>query len=203
MAYGADERRVVVSLKAVDGAYPLYGSVLLDPPGPLADALADGGAVVEAALLPRLGLAVGDPIRVGEAEFVIRGVLLREPDRVGGFISIGPRVMIHADRLAATETILPGSVVRYSYGFALPAGADAGAALVQMRDANPDARWRVRGTRDVQPQVTRFTDRLSSYLTHTLSPERPTEPKFPDASTGTGLEVAVRFGEMEGPRNPI
>jgi putative ABC transport system permease protein len=55
---------------------------------------------------------VGDPIRIGEADFVIRGVLLREPDRVGGFISLGPRAMIQADRLAATQTILPGSIVR-------------------------------------------------------------------------------------------
>ena len=33
-----------------------------------------------------------------------------------------------------------------------------------LRRGHPDARWRARGTRDVQPQVTRFTDRLASYL---------------------------------------
>ena len=30
---------------------------------------------------------------------------------------------------------------------------------------DPDAHWRARGTRDVQPRITRFTDRLASYLT--------------------------------------
>ena len=44
---------------AVDAAYPLYGRVELDPPQPLAGALAerDGlpGAVVSATLLTRLG----------------------------------------------------------------------------------------------------------------------------------------------------
>jgi putative ABC transport system permease protein len=165
MAYGADGRRVVVALKAVDDAYPLYGEALLDPPGDLHAALADGGAVVERGLLARLGLEVGDPIRIGEADFVVRGVLEREPDRIGGFVSIGPRVMIDADRLAATQTILPGSLVRYSYGFALPPGADAEAVVAQLRADNPDVQWRVRSTRDVQPQVTRFTDRLASYLT--------------------------------------
>jgi putative ABC transport system permease protein len=165
MAYGADGRRVVVALKAVDDAYPLYGEALLDPPGDLQAALADGGAVVERGLLPRLGLEVGDPIRIGEAELTIRGVLEREPDRIGGYVSIGPRAMIHQDRLASTETILPGSLVRYSYNFALPPGSNAEAVLVQLRQDNPESQWRARGTRDVQPRVTRFTDRLASYLT--------------------------------------
>ena len=165
MAHGAEGRRVVVALKAVGDAYPLYGEAVLDPPGDLQAALADGGAVVERGLLPRLGLEVGDPIRIGEAEFVIRGVLEREPDRLGGYVSIGPRAMIHADRLASTETILPGSLVRYSYAFALPPGANAEAVLAQLRAENPEAQWRARGTRDVQPRVTRFTDRLASYLT--------------------------------------
>ena len=35
MAHGAEGRRVVVALKAVDDAYPLYGAALLDPPGDL------------------------------------------------------------------------------------------------------------------------------------------------------------------------
>lgn len=165
MAYGAEGRRVVVALKAVDDAYPLYGEALLDPPGDLQAALADGGTVVERGLLARLGLEVGDPIRIGEADFVIRGVLEREPDRIGGYVSIGPRAMIHTGRLASTETILPGSLVRYSYNFALPAGTNAEAVLAQLRTDDPEAQWRARGTRDVQPRITRFTDRLASYLT--------------------------------------
>ena len=165
MAYGADDRRVVVALKAVDDAYPLYGSVLLDPPQDIGAALADGGTVVERGLLPRLGVEVGDTLRIGEAEFELRGVIDREPDRIGGYVSIGPRAMIHADELARTATILPGSLVRYSHGFALPAEADPIAALTRLRVENPDVQWRARGTRDVQPQVTRFTDRLASYLT--------------------------------------
>ena len=37
--------------------------------------------------------------------------------------------------------------------------------LAQLRADNPEAQWRARGTRDVQPRITRFTDRLASYLT--------------------------------------
>ena len=45
------------------------------------------------------------------------------------------------------------------------AGVDAEAVLARLRAENPEARWRARGTRDVQPRITRFTDRLASYLT--------------------------------------
>ncbi len=162
----AGGRRVVVALKAVDAAYPLYGTAVLDPARlSLDQALAEGGIVVERSLLARLGLELGDQLRIGKADFVVRAVLEREPDRIGGYVSIGPRAMISLDRLAQTATILPGALVRYSYRLALPAGLDAHALLARLRAAHPDARWQVQGTRDVQPQITRFTDRLATYLT--------------------------------------
>jgi putative ABC transport system permease protein len=166
MAESADGRRVVVSLKAVGDAYPLYGAVRLDPATlSLDEALAGQGAVVERSLLARLGLKVGDPLGIGKAGFVIRAVLEREPDRIGGYIAIGPRVMIGLHQLPATGTILPGSLAQYGYALALPNGIDANAFLARIRAEHPDARWRARGTRDVQPQITRFTDRLATYLT--------------------------------------
>ena len=165
MTYGAEGRHVVVGLKAVDDAYPLYGAVGLAPPIDFASALADGGAVVEPGLLPRLGLELGDPIRIGEATFTIRATIEREPDRIGSFISIGPRVIIDSADLERTGVILPGSLARYEYRFALPPGTDVEGALAAIRAADTDARWRARGLRDVQPRITRFTDRLASYLT--------------------------------------
>jgi putative ABC transport system permease protein len=165
MAFGGQGRRVVVSLKAVDDAYPLYGEVSLDPALELEEALADGGAVVEPGLLTRLGVKLGEQIRIGEATFTVRATIAREPDRLGGFVSIGPRAMIRMADLERTGVIQPGSLARYDYRFALPSGTNAAALIAGLRRDHPDAHWRARGTRDVQPQVTRFTDRLASYLT--------------------------------------
>ena len=165
MAFGPEGRRVVVSLKAVDGAYPLYGAVGLEPSLDLARALADGGAVVDPGVLTRLGVGIGEQIRIGEATFTVRATIVREPDQLVGFETIGPRVMIAMADLARTQVILPGALARYDYRFALPAGSDAAALVAELRRSYPDAHWRARSTRDVQPQVTRFTDRLASYLT--------------------------------------
>ncbi len=72
--------RSLIQLKAVDGSYPLYGDVTLDPPQSLADALAlrggHWGAVAEAGLFQKLGLKPGDLIRIGEGEFQLRAILV-------------------------------------------------------------------------------------------------------------------------------
>jgi putative ABC transport system permease protein len=73
--------------------------------------------------------------------------------------------MIGLDQLANTGIMQPGSLADYGYALALPRGIDANALLARIRAEHPDARWRARGTRDVQPQITRFTDRLATYLT--------------------------------------
>ncbi|MGH1481949.1 MAG: ABC transporter permease [Geminicoccales bacterium] len=166
MAEGSGDRKVVVGLKAVDQAYPLIGSIQLDPAEmTMAEALADQGAAVERGLLGRLRIDIGDELRIGEAAFTVRAVVDREPDRVGSFISIGPRVFIHLDDLDKTEVIQPGSLARYGYRFAMPDGVDALTLLTDIKQKNPEAGWQISGVRDIQPQVTRVVDRLASYLT--------------------------------------
>ena len=166
MAHGQGDRRVVVGLKVVDDAYPLYGNLTLDPPDlHLADALSERGAVVERGLLTRLGVDLGDEIRIGDADFTVRAVVEREPDRIGGFVSIGPRVFIHQRDLEASAIIQPGSLARFDYRYALPSGVDAEAWVAGLKAAHAEAGFQVNGVRDIQPRVTRVVDRLASFLT--------------------------------------
>ena len=87
-----DEATTLVELKAVDGAYPLYGRIELEGGGDLQAALArqDGvwGAVADPEVAARLGLSAGDRIAVGDAVLQLRGTIAREPDKAGsGFAS--------------------------------------------------------------------------------------------------------------------
>ena len=167
LASGPSGRSVSVNLKAADGAYPLVGQVLLDPPMPLADALRDRGAVVERALLARLGVAVGDELRIGETTVRVAAVLVREPDRVGGLFGLGPRVLVLNDTLDAAQVLLPGALARYEYKLALPDDMDAGAFAAALQREWPDAGWRARsGTFAIstnQPLPTRFSPTLTLY----------------------------------------
>jgi putative ABC transport system permease protein len=165
LVQSANGRRLAVALKAVDGEWPLFGAPLLDPPLPISSALADNGAVVERVLLTRLGLRLGDRVRVGNAEVTIRAVLVAEPDRLGGFISFGPRMLVGASTLASTAILAPGALAEFSWRAALPAGSDAATVAADLEREHPDVRWRARAVNDVQPRVARFTDRLATYLT--------------------------------------
>ena len=162
-------KRTLVELKAVDNAYPLVGEIELDGGGDLGAALVqkDGvwGAVVERGLLTKLKIKPGDRIRVGDASFVLRGVIGREPDRVASVLSFGPRMMVAAAALKSTGLILPGSQIRYRYRVGLRPELDAKAWIAGINENFPSAGWRVRSTEEVAPGLRRFIDRMTLFLT--------------------------------------
>jgi len=70
---------VLTELKAVDGAYPLYGTLTLDG-GAAPTRLADDSVLIAPALAERMGVRTGDRLRFGEGEFRIAGLIGDEPD---------------------------------------------------------------------------------------------------------------------------
>lgn len=165
MARADTDKRSLVELKGVDGLYPLFGGLQLSVDRPLPDLLADRGAVADPSLLRRLGIAVGDTVRVGEVDYQIRGEVVREPDRGANAFVLGPRLMVAKDTLPDTGLIQEGSLIRYFYKLKLPDGVDLRAYLRDLRQANPDVYWRVRDVRNGAPGLKRFIDRMRLFLT--------------------------------------
>jgi putative ABC transport system permease protein len=172
MARTADGHATLVETKAVDGAYPLYGTVATEPAGSLADLLAkrDGvyGAVAGPDLLARLEVAPGARLRVGDADIELRAVLKSEPDQLAGGIPFGPRLIIGTDALRATGLLQPGSVVRWHYRVRLTGNA-SDAAVKAVADAAhaqlPDAGWEIRTRANASPELGRNIERFTQYLT--------------------------------------
>ncbi len=170
----------IVEMKAVEPGYPFYGNLQFEPVHPLMELLSSSlclaprashpapepcyGAIVQQSLLIRLGLAVGDRFKVGEATFIITGVLRKEPDRVAGPFNLGPRVMISREGLAAAELIKPGSRVRERYLVKLPLTMPAQPLLYELRGRLAGESARVTSYRDAQPQLKQFLDQLTRYL---------------------------------------
>jgi putative ABC transport system permease protein len=172
MARTSDGRVTLVEIKAVDGPYPLYGTVATDPDGDLPSLLAarDGvyGAVAGPDLLARLDVAPGSKLQVGEASVEIRAVLKAEPDKLAGGIPFGPRLLIGTDALRATGLLQPGSVVRWHYRMRLPGDASdraVEAVTAQARAELPDAGWEVRTRANASPELGRNIERFTEYLT--------------------------------------
>jgi len=173
MARTAAGESALVEIKSVDAAYPMFGTVTLDPDGNLADALAERngayGAAVEPTLLARLNLERGARITVGGATIELRAVLKNEPDKLAGGIGFGPRLLISEAALRATGLVQPGSLVRWHYRLRLP-GADADdraaqAVIAAAEKQVPDAGWETRSRANASPQLGRNIERFTQYLT--------------------------------------
>ncbi|QUJ76631.1 FtsX-like permease family protein [Sulfitobacter albidus] len=167
MAVAGDDR-ALTQVKAVDDLYPLVGSVALSPEMSLDAALAvqDGtpGAVMERALIDRLGLAVGDTFRLGEQAFRLSAEITREPDSAAAGFALGPRTLVRRGALDASGLLAPGTLFNSKYRLDLPDGADLPAleADAKARFANSGIRWR--DARNGAPGVAQFVDRLSAFL---------------------------------------
>jgi len=170
---GGVDATQLVELKAVESGYPLYGVVRVEPDRPLMELLHPAperchdlchGAVVQEALLIRLGLGLGDTIKIGQATFRIAGVIHTEPDRMANMFSLGPRVVISREGLAAADLIKPGSRMRERHLLKLPASMALSPLIHELRGRLTAESARVSSYRDAQPQLKQFLDQLARYL---------------------------------------
>ncbi|MEH6629291.1 MAG: FtsX-like permease family protein [Halopseudomonas aestusnigri] len=162
-------KRTLIELRAVDQVYPLYGDVIIKPEIPLHQALAKAdqgwGTVIAPNLMRKLALEVGDQIIIGNAKYVIRGALIKEPDLSTRAFSYGPTVMVSGESLEGTGLIQPGSLVRYDYRLALPQGTDLESFQDDLTTTFPEAGWRIRSSKKAAPRISQFIDVLDMYLT--------------------------------------
>lgn len=171
MAATAGGTRVLVELKAVDGLYPIYGKIVLDPDMALDRALAprDGafGAAVDSTLLTRYDLKPGARLSIGGATIAVTALIKNEPDKLASGIGFGPRIIISEAALRATGLLVPGSLVRWNYRLKLPDSSDraAEAVIAAAGKELPDAGWQIRSRTNASPQLERNVERFTQFLT--------------------------------------
>ena len=162
----ASGERQLVELKAVDSAWPLVGEAQIGDSTTSADQvatlLANRGLLAEQVVLDRLNVRAGDTVRLGNASFMVRGVLRSEPDRVAAPLLLGPRVLISTEALPSTGLVVPGSMVRYAIRATV---SDPATAEQQLKGGFSNQGWRIRDPHDAAPGVARFIDQTSLFMT--------------------------------------
>lgn len=160
--------RGLTQVKAVDDAYPLIGSVGLDPEIPLEQALGDQdglpGAIMQQVLADRLGLSPGDTLRLGTQDFRLSALLTREPDSAGAGFGLGPRTIVRTEALDGSGLLETGTLFNTKYRLTLPPDADLDALEQAAEDKFGDAGMRWRDSRNGAPGVARFVERLGAFL---------------------------------------
>jgi putative ABC transport system permease protein len=175
---GASSDSMLVEIKAVDEAYPIAGKLALTGANgpdtrPLAevfanDAAGEPGVAVDPVLTGRLGLGVGDRIRIGEQTFRISALIQSEPDKLAGGLGFGPRVMMSRAALEKTGLVQPGSLTRFTYRLDLgptATEADLAAAMALIARESPESGWQTETRLRASPQLRRQVDRFTQFLT--------------------------------------
>ena len=126
------------------------------------------GAAAPDILFERLGLKIGDRIKVGSATFELRALLDKEPDSASDGFGFAPRLLVSLDALRATGLIQPGSLFSVAYKVRLAAPVDD-AELTAIRDRAtaefPEAGWSVRTRTNAAPALSSNIERFSQFLT--------------------------------------
>jgi putative ABC transport system permease protein len=161
----------LVSLKAVQAAYPLRGKLQVAEapdaqPKATSEVPAAGQVWVDAALLDALGLRMGDALLLGDSRFQVARIIVVEPDRGAGFMNFAPRVMIHQMDLAATGLVQPAS--RLSYRLAVAGEEQPVQAFVDWAQQQVQARTvrglRVEALQGGRPELSSTLERAEKFL---------------------------------------
>ncbi len=164
----AEPERGLTQIKAVDDAYPLLGSVGLSPDIDLKTALGDHaglpGAIMERALIDRLGLSIGDSFALGTQQFHLSAELTREPDGAADGFGLGPRTIVRTTDLENSSLLAAGTLFNTKYRLDLPPDTDLEQLEAEARTAFENAGMRWTDARNGAPRVANFVRRIGAFL---------------------------------------
>lgn len=164
---GTEPATQLTSVKAASAGYPLRGHLrTASAPGATdaeaTDLPSPGSVWVDAALLPALGVRVGDPITLGERSFRIERLVTLEPDRGISFVNLSPRVLMRLDDLAATRLIQAGS--RETHRLLVAGPTDRVAAYRDEIASKLERGQRLETLEAGRPEVRNTLDRAERFL---------------------------------------
>ena len=159
----------LVDLKAVDDAYPLYGSLSLQEgeytPQTLDKKSGVWGILISDALAIRLKITTGDHLKLGTLSYDVRGIIKKEPDVNSQGFQLAPGATIALDSLFENSLVQPGSLIRYYNRIKLNQGIDTKNLKSNIKENYPYHGWRVRDSNSGGTGLRRFVGRMGQFMT--------------------------------------
>lgn len=160
----SDQGMQLVTVKAVDGAYPLRGEMRLSDGQQVVNHVSANQLWLEPRVKDQLGVVIGDNVTIGDADFVVSGEVLEEPGLSFNPFQQMPAVYIHASDIDKTGAIQPGSRVQFSLFIT---GDDSTIkAIKQEVTLTPSDRWR---DQDSASRTNEVFERTQQYLSLTVA----------------------------------
>ncbi|MBL4802751.1 MAG: FtsX-like permease family protein [Emcibacter sp.] len=164
-----DDDGSLVDLKAVDVAYPLYGTLSLQDgqysPQTLEKKNGQWGILLSEALATRLNLTTGGHVRLGTMQYDVRGIIKKEPDVNSQGFQLAPGATIALKSLFENSLVQPGSLVKYYNRIKLNQGINLENLKKNIKKNYPDHGWRVRDSSSGGTGLRRFVGRMGQFMT--------------------------------------
>ncbi|MBL4858862.1 MAG: FtsX-like permease family protein [Erythrobacter sp.] len=159
-----DDIAAPIELKAVDSAYPLYGTLTLEG-GREVGAPSGNQAYLAPGAADRLGVSEGDSIAVGTETLVVEGIIDDEPDRLGEGFQLGPTIIVAEAVPQRAGLLAPGAMYQSKTRVALSSPADLEQVEEDLEAHFPDAGFDIDTAERAAPGTDRFVERMSEFLT--------------------------------------
>jgi putative ABC transport system permease protein len=154
----------LINVRALRGPFPWYGSFEADPPSSV-EAFRNGeGLLVEEGVARQFNAQVGDPVKLGEWNTRIVGLLRSVPGDSFAFATLAPRVYMAFDRLDTTQLLGRGSLVRYRSLFRLPEDPVGKQWIEELRDPLKELRLDIDTAEKRREDLGRTASNLNGFL---------------------------------------
>ncbi|WP_010216353.1 ABC transporter permease [Sphingomonas sp. PAMC 26621] len=153
----------LVDLRGTDAAWPLVGAFRLAP-GALSNRPHGREVAIASALADRLGLRLGQDVRLGSTRLRLIGIIAAEPDRLGAGFALGPPALVDLAGLDATALLQPGSLYESHYRIALARPAEAASIRDRLLARFPGAGWSGRTSERAAAGLRRGIDQFGQFL---------------------------------------
>lgn len=154
----------LIQLRALEPGFPFYGDFETQPPEAAQKFRAEHGALVEEGLMSQFEAKIGDRVKLGQAEFVISGVLTKVPGETVAFSTIAPRIYIPYEDLARTGLLREESLARFKTYVKLPPGADPDASARKLERRFRENRVDITTVTERKRDLGRSMDNLQHFL---------------------------------------
>jgi len=154
----------LAQIRAIDGPFPMYGSIVTLPSDASARYQQEGFALVEQTSMNQFGASVGDSIRVGNLDLIIGGALISVPGEAAAFSLVGPRVYVPRNLLEGSGLLDRGSRVSYKHYFEITDLEEVESIVDDIRPMSRENRVRIETVESEKEDFQEIVDNLTKFL---------------------------------------
>lgn len=159
------EKLRLSDVRALGAEFPLRGHFSLDDGRGAREttgAPPRGSAWLSRGGAQALGARLGDTVKLGNAEFRLAALVLKEPDAALDYFNVAPRIFIHWDDLPATGLVQEGS--RITWRLVVAGEAAAAQRWIDATRDSLERGQRLETISDARPEVRRALERADQFL---------------------------------------